>query len=270
MKISACLVVYNEEKLIERCIESFKDYVDEIIVVHDGDCTDKTLEIAGRYTDKIFIRPHIGIAEPLRSYSYEVATCEWILQVDADEYFDPADAQQIRALVENEHSDAYIFKWELFDGDQAVAFPGLQKLCLFRKSKISNLGIPQVGVHVDGVVRNADVLLHHKPLYDNVSWSTANKKRNYWLESHVDYFFPELVKYECFNTTPVKWIDYTKKVRKYPWAYIIFYPMKNLLGQLKNGLWKTRLGINVAFQQYIYYLVLYYRIWKKSRSLKRN
>ena len=41
--ISACLVVHNEEKLIGRCLESIKNLVDEIIVVHDGPCQDKTL-----------------------------------------------------------------------------------------------------------------------------------------------------------------------------------------------------------------------------------
>ena len=41
--ISACLVVYNEEKVIRQCLDSIKGFVDEIILVHDGQCTDKTL-----------------------------------------------------------------------------------------------------------------------------------------------------------------------------------------------------------------------------------
>jgi Glycosyltransferases involved in cell wall biogenesis len=62
-KISACIVVYNEEKVIKRCLDSIKNVVDEIILVHDGPCKDRTLEIAKRYTNKIFIRPHVGMME---------------------------------------------------------------------------------------------------------------------------------------------------------------------------------------------------------------
>lgn len=44
--ISACLVVRNEEAVIERCLESLAGVVDEIVLVHDGECEDRTLEIA--------------------------------------------------------------------------------------------------------------------------------------------------------------------------------------------------------------------------------
>ena len=44
-KISACLVVRNEEKIIKKCLDSIKDVVDEIIIVHDGEYNDKTLKI---------------------------------------------------------------------------------------------------------------------------------------------------------------------------------------------------------------------------------
>ena len=78
-RISACLVVYNEEKIIKNCLASIKDAVDEIIVVHDGECIDKTLEICKSYTNKIFIKQHIGEAEPHRPFGFKQATGDWIL-----------------------------------------------------------------------------------------------------------------------------------------------------------------------------------------------
>ncbi|MBU1876536.1 MAG: glycosyltransferase, partial [Nanoarchaeota archaeon] len=50
--ISLCMIVKNEEKYLEQCLNSVKDLVDEIIIVDTGS-TDKTKEIAARFTDKI-------------------------------------------------------------------------------------------------------------------------------------------------------------------------------------------------------------------------
>ena len=51
--ISAYLVVYHEEKVIERCLKSLVGVVNEIIVIHDGPCLDKTMEIAKKYTNHV-------------------------------------------------------------------------------------------------------------------------------------------------------------------------------------------------------------------------
>src|SRR5947209_4203128 len=61
--ISACLVVHDEEKLIERCLASLDGVVDEIVLVHDGPCTDRTLDIARGYGARVFERPRHGEAE---------------------------------------------------------------------------------------------------------------------------------------------------------------------------------------------------------------
>ncbi len=81
--ISVCLVVYNEEKIIERCLRSIQAVADEIILVHDGECSDNTLEIAKKYTDKIFIRPHTGDSSLHRVFTYNKAQGQWIFQIDA-------------------------------------------------------------------------------------------------------------------------------------------------------------------------------------------
>ncbi|MEF3280989.1 MAG: glycosyltransferase family 2 protein [Elusimicrobiota bacterium] len=81
-KISAVLIVRNEEKNIKDCLESIK-WVDEIIVV-DQSSTDKTVEIAKNYTDKIYITEPKGICEPDRNFAIQMASNSWILLIDAD------------------------------------------------------------------------------------------------------------------------------------------------------------------------------------------
>ena len=50
--ISLCMIVKNEENILARCLDSIKDLMDEIVIVDTGS-TDKTKDIAHKYTDKI-------------------------------------------------------------------------------------------------------------------------------------------------------------------------------------------------------------------------
>lgn len=49
--ISLCMIVKNEEAVLERCLDSIADLMDEIIIVDTGS-TDRTKEIASKYTTK--------------------------------------------------------------------------------------------------------------------------------------------------------------------------------------------------------------------------
>src|SRR5574343_299448 len=84
MKLSACLMVKNEEENLPRCLNSIKDVVDEIIIVDTGS-TDSTIEIAKEYTDKIYIHPWENNFSKHRNQSISYATGDWILIIDADE-----------------------------------------------------------------------------------------------------------------------------------------------------------------------------------------
>lgn len=53
ISISLCMIVKNEEKVIERCLRSVKNLIDEIIIVDTGS-TDKTKEIVHRYTNNVY------------------------------------------------------------------------------------------------------------------------------------------------------------------------------------------------------------------------
>ena len=53
ISISLCMIVKNEEDVLERCLESVKLIADEIIIVDTGS-TDKTKEIACKFTNKLY------------------------------------------------------------------------------------------------------------------------------------------------------------------------------------------------------------------------
>ncbi len=82
-KISACIISFNEEKKIEDCLKSLQPVVDEIIIV-DSNSTDRTLEIAKKYTDKIFLHDFTGYGEQ-KNLATEKATNNWVISLDCDE-----------------------------------------------------------------------------------------------------------------------------------------------------------------------------------------
>ncbi|HVP07398.1 MAG TPA: glycosyltransferase, partial [Candidatus Acidoferrum sp.] len=84
--VSACMIVRNEEELLGRCLESIRDWVDEIVVVDTGS-TDRTEEIAKSYGARVFHQPWEGDFSKHRNYSLERAICDWTLVIDADEQF---------------------------------------------------------------------------------------------------------------------------------------------------------------------------------------
>ena len=98
-KISAVISAYNEERTIEDCLKSIKSLTDEIIFV-DNTSSDKTVEIAKKYTDKIFIRPNDPVMlNKNKNYGFSKATGEWILSLDADERLTPKLTKEIRKII---------------------------------------------------------------------------------------------------------------------------------------------------------------------------
>lgn len=97
--ISLCMIVKNEEEVLERCLDSIKDLVDEINIVDTGS-TDKTVEIAKKYTDRVFFFEWNGKFKDARNESFKYATKDYILYLDADDILMEEDRQKFKLLKE--------------------------------------------------------------------------------------------------------------------------------------------------------------------------
>src|SRR5690625_1373316 len=85
--LSVCMIVKDEERVLDRCLESIHGIADEIVVVDTGSI-DKTKEITAKYTDKLYDFEWVNDFSKARNYSASKATGKWILVIDADEYVD--------------------------------------------------------------------------------------------------------------------------------------------------------------------------------------
>lgn len=110
-KVSLCMIVKNEEQLIENCFRSVRDIVDEMIVVDTGS-TDQTVDIAQSLGAVVYYFDWNGDFSEARNFSINQASGEWILFLDADEELDRRDQNKLRSLIDNgdPDADAYLFK----------------------------------------------------------------------------------------------------------------------------------------------------------------
>lgn len=95
--ISLCMIVKNEEAVLNRCLSSIADLMDEIIIVDTGS-DDRTKEIAGRYTDRIYDFPWQDDFSAARNFSFSKATKDYIYAADADEVLDPENHRRFMLL----------------------------------------------------------------------------------------------------------------------------------------------------------------------------
>ena len=105
MRISACYIVRNEAAKLEKSLASLAGAVDEIIVVDTGS-SDDTVKVAEAHGAHVFSFPWQDDFSAARNVSLDKATGDWILVVDADEYFPDGMAKNIRAAVEQYGADA--------------------------------------------------------------------------------------------------------------------------------------------------------------------
>jgi (heptosyl)LPS beta-1,4-glucosyltransferase len=160
--ISAVVITLNEERNIVDCLASVA-WADEIVVV-DACSTDRTVELARRFTDRIFVRPWAGYG-PQKNFGIEQATADWILIVDADERVSPELQAEIRKLIALPPNDKiaayrvprrnyYYGRWVRWGG----VYPDYQ-IRLFRKEYAS---YNDVQIHENLLVKgNVGTLVGH-------------------------------------------------------------------------------------------------------------
>ncbi len=97
-KISVALAVFNEEDNLESCLQSVKDFADEIIVV-DGGSEDRTIEVAKRFNAKIIKTNNHQIFHINKNKAIDASSGDWILQLDADEIVSKELGEEIQKVI---------------------------------------------------------------------------------------------------------------------------------------------------------------------------
>jgi len=150
MKLSIGMMVKNEAKNLERCLQSIKpirDAIDSELVIIDTGSSDNTVEIAQRYTDKVYFHEWDHNFSEMRNKTISYAKGEWFLVIDADEVLE--SPQAIVDFLNSKESDDYnaavLFVKNLTGVNELKDFSTLLSARLFRKND---------NFHYEGAVHN--------------------------------------------------------------------------------------------------------------------
>jgi len=116
MTLSLCMIVRDEEEMLPRCLAAAAPAVDEIIIVDTGS-KDRTIEIAREFDATVIEREWTGSFSDARNVSFEAATGDWIIYLDADEVLVADDIKRLRALTGRVWREAFYLVETSYTGE---------------------------------------------------------------------------------------------------------------------------------------------------------
>lgn len=190
-ELSVVLATYNEEGNLPALLDSIKDLADEVVIV-DGSSIDKTVEIAKKYGAKVVVVENLPNFHINKQKAIDLATKDWILQLDADERITPELSREIKFEIRNPKSETngyWVARENWFLGRflmKGGQYPDYT-LRLYRKGKGH---LPQVHVHeqaeVIGKVKYLKHALLHYPYKNFLSYLTKWNRYNDLLASQIE------------------------------------------------------------------------------------
>jgi tetratricopeptide (TPR) repeat protein len=134
-RLAAALIVRDESRFIEECLQSLAGCVDEIVLVDTGS-SDDTIEKAQRFPISLYRFAWCGDFSAARNFGLEQAKSDWILYIDADERFGVPDPQVLRDVLADQKKVAWRLRFHprldwtpyselrLFRNDPRIRFRG--------------------------------------------------------------------------------------------------------------------------------------------------
>ncbi|MBO5885002.1 MAG: glycosyltransferase family 2 protein, partial [Clostridia bacterium] len=233
--ISLCMIVKNEEKVLNRCLKSVKDLVDEVIIVDTGS-TDKTKLIAKKYTNNIYDFEWCNDFSKARNYAISKATCNYIMWLDADDVVPANTIKSLLNLKSNMTADIYMLKYDIaFVNNKSTfsyfreriikncslcKFKGVVHECItpFGKVEKINLSIKHKKINNTKINRNLQIYeqlkkqkqlsareqyYYARELFDNKKYSQCIKElkvfvksKDAWTENIIDAYYLMSI---CYN-----------------------------------------------------------------------
>lgn len=165
--ISLCMIVKNEANTPARCLDSIQDLVDEIIIVDTGS-TDETKAIAQRYTPKVFSFEWRDDFSAARNFSFQQATMNYILWLDADDVLLEEDREKFRRLklTLDPSVDSVTMLYHVSFDEEGNVTESLRRIRLVKRDKgFQWMGAVHEVLIVEGNNFNSNIsVTHQKPL----------------------------------------------------------------------------------------------------------
>ncbi|MCJ7740234.1 glycosyltransferase family 2 protein [Candidatus Microgenomates bacterium] len=243
--ISVAIATYNEEANLGRCLESIGSWADEIVLI-DGSSTDKTVEIAEKYTDKIFIADNPKMFHINKQKALDKCSGKWILQLDADEVVSKDLKQEIIKAIGSQSIDGYFIP---------------------RKNFFMGRWMRKGGLYPDYVVRLFQKGKGQLPCKDVHEQVEITGKTDYLKHTLLHYPYPDFSKYlqkaDTYTSLTAKNLHEDKLAK-----YVIVRPIKTFLSIYFRhlGFLDGFPGFVWAFYSALHYPIAYIKYWEKKNN----
>ena len=253
-KVSTCIMTFNEENNIKECIESVKEFSDEILIV-DSLSTDKTVNIAKNLGAKVIFQEFLGYAKQ-RQFAINNAENDWIFCIDADERASKELALKILELKKNDFYDFhgfyvnrknyYLGKWIKYGG----WYPE-KRIRLFNRKYGKSTGInphDKIEMSRDSKIGDLNLDIIHFP-YKNIT-------------HHLEVI-------NKYSSIAAK--EKIERGEKVTFLNIIFNPIFKFFKAyvIKKGFLMGKIGFIHAVMGYISVFMKYLKTWELQNE-KRN
>jgi len=133
MKLSACMIVKNEEKMLEKTLPSLSRHA-EIILVDTGS-SDNTIEVAKKHGAKVYYFPWINDFSAARNESLKHASGDWIIWIDADEFMKEEDLKGLKDILANSKENAHSLNLYESEIGECEKKSGYRRIKVFRNGQ---------------------------------------------------------------------------------------------------------------------------------------
>ncbi|MBN2058440.1 MAG: glycosyltransferase [Candidatus Saganbacteria bacterium] len=184
MKLSVCMIVKNEAKMLEKTLPSLSQAAAEIIVLDTGS-SDDTAAVARKYGARVSDFTWIDDFSAARNESLKQATGDWILWADADEYYKPEDLDALKQQLAEAADPVYELTIYESKPGRCDKNTGFQRAKVFRNGQGFHFIRPINEQLVDAKGRVAKGELLPVSVYHwgrNLAGEAMNEKRRRYIE----------------------------------------------------------------------------------------
>ncbi len=165
--ISVCMIVKDEELVIERALHCVSKFADEIIIVDTGS-KDRTKEICKKFNTNIFDFKWCNDFSKARNFSFSKATKDYIMWLDADDFISETNIEKINKLKYNKQDiDVYMFKYVMSFEDNKPTFEFFRERLLKRSKHFEFQGFVHEVITPSGKIQYEDISIEHRKEKEN-------------------------------------------------------------------------------------------------------
>lgn len=162
--LSVCMIVKDEEEVLQRCLHAAQRFADEIVVVDTGS-SDGTMDIARRWADQVYTFEWQDDFAAARNFAFSKGTSEYLMWLDADDVVTEENAEKILELKRTMEGtvDMVMMGYQVaFDENGTPTFTYERERMVRRAAGLLWQGAVHEAITPSGHILHADIAIEHR------------------------------------------------------------------------------------------------------------